>query len=289
MAPLAELSALSGPVISSSDQSRSREVLIRAASALAMMSLLAGCLYGGWPFFHLLVLAATVIMAREWARLCGRGVLGPGGYALIAACAGIVVLASFALHVEASLVFIAAVPLVALMATSKRVSDAFWLGAGVLYVGGGTWAAIALFDLYQYGVWIVVWIFLVVALTDIGAFLAGRTIGGPKLAPRLSPKKTWSGFFGGLLCAALGGLLFAVFIDRSSEGFHIVAAIVIGLVAQVGDLFESLLKRRFDAKDSGSLIPGHGGLLDRVDGVVAAMIVVAAIAWIRGGVETPWP
>ena len=288
MAPLAELSAISGPVISSPDQSRSREVLIRTVSALAMAGLLAGCLYGGWPYFHLLVLAATVIMAQEWARLCGRGVLGPGGYALIAACAGVVVLASFALHTEASLVFIAAVPLVALMAKVERAGDAIWLGAGVLYVGGGTWAAIALFDLYQHGVWIVVWMFLVVALTDIGAFLAGRMIGGPKLAPRLSPKKTWSGFAGGLVCAAIAGLFFAVFIDRSSIGFHIGAAIIIGLVAQAGDLFESFVKRRFDAKDSGSLIPGHGGLLDRVDGVVAAMIVVAAIAWIRGGVETPW-
>lgn len=288
MAPLAELSALSGLAISSPDQSRSREILIRAVSALAMTGLLAACLYGGWPFFHLLVLAATIVMAREWARLCGRGALGAGGYALIVACAGVVILASFALYAEASLVFIAAIPLVALMAKPTQAGDALWLGAGVLYVGGGTWAAIALFDLYQHGVWIVVWMFLVVALTDIGAFLAGRTIGGPKLAPRLSPKKTWAGFFGGLICAALGGLLFGVFIDRSSVGFHIGAAIVIGLVAQAGDLFESLVKRRFDAKDSGGIIPGHGGLLDRVDGVVAAMIVVAAIAWIRGGVETPW-
>mgnify|MGYP001814162067 CR=1 FL=1 len=157
MAPLAELSALSGPAIPSPDQSRSREVLIRAVSALALSGLLAACLYVGWPFFHLLVLAATLIMAWEWARLCGRGVLGAGGYALIAACAGIVVLASFALHTEASLVFIAAAPLVALMAQPTRASDAVWLGAGVLYVGGGTWAAIALFDLYQHGVWIVVW------------------------------------------------------------------------------------------------------------------------------------
>jgi len=288
MALLAELSTRSGPPISSSDQGRSREVLIRTISALALAGLLVASLYGGWPYFHLLVLAATGIMAWEWARLCGRGSLAPGGHALIAACVGIVVLASFALYIEASLVFIAATPIVALMAKSQQISDAFWLGIGVLYVGGGSWSAIALFDLYQYGVWIVVWVFLVVALTDIGAFLAGRTIGGPKLAPRLSPKKTWSGFFGGLICAALAGLVFAVFVDRSSTVFHVVAAVGIGIVAQAGDLFESLFKRHFAAKDSGGLIPGHGGLLDRVDGVVAAMIVVAVVAWIRGGVETPW-
>ena len=189
---------------------------------------------------------------------------------------------------EASLVLILGAPAVALLAWPERASDAVWLGAGAFYVGGAAWAAVALFDLFRDGAWAVAWIFWVVALTDIGAFLAGRAFGGARLAPRLSPNKTWSGFFGGLAFAALAGLLFALVADRPASGFHIAAALVASLVAQGGDLFESLLKRRFGAKDSGKSIPGHGGLLDRVDGVVPVLILVAVLASLRGGVETPW-
>ena len=270
-----------------------REVLVRTLSAAGLSGLLAGGLYFGWPYFHLLILGAAGLMAWEWAGLCGRGSAGRGsaggaGLALMAVCAAVVALASFAMPGEASLVLILGAPAVALLARPGRASDAVWLGAGALYVGGGAWAAVALFDLFRDGAWAVAWIFWVVALTDIGAFLAGRALGGAKLAPRLSPNKTWSGFFGGLAFGALAGLLFALAVDRPAAGFHIAAALVASLVAQGGDLFESLLKRRFGAKDSGKSIPGHGGLLDRVDGVVPVLILVAALASLRGGVETPW-
>lgn len=288
MALSAETPAALAQVISSQDQSRSREVLIRTLSALTLAGVLIACLYGGWPFFHLLVFVAAGIMAWEWSHLCGRGSVAPGGHALLAACLAIVVLASFAMNGEASLVFLAALPVVALMSKHDRTGDALWLGAGVIYVGGSSWSAVALFDLYEHGVWIVVWVFLVVALTDIGAFLSGRAIGGPKLAPRISPKKTWAGLVGGLACAGLAGLVFALLTNGDAAAFHVAAALFVSFVAQAGDLFESLLKRRFNAKDSGVLIPGHGGLLDRVDGIAAAMIVVALIAWIRGGLSPPW-
>ena len=189
---------------------------------------------------------------------------------------------------EASLVLILGAPAAALLARPERASDAVWVGVGAFYIGGAAWAAVALFDMYRDGAWAVAWIFWVVAFTDIGAFLTGRAVGGRKLAPRLSPKKTWSGVFGGLAFAALAGLLFALAADRPAAGFHIAAALVASLVAQGGDLFESLLKRRFGAKDSGKTIPGHGGLLDRVDGVVPVIVLVAVLASLRGGLETPW-
>lgn len=267
---------------------RPREVLARTLSAGGLSGLLAACLYFGWPYFHLLILGAAGLMAWEWAGLCGRGTAGRAGFALMAVCAVVVALASFAMPGEASLVLILGAPAVALLAWPERASDAVWLGAGAFYVGGAAWAAVALFDLFRDGAWAVAWIFWVVALTDIGAFLAGRAFGGARLAPRLSPNKTWSGFFGGLAFAALAGLLFALVADRPAAGFHIAAALVASLVAQGGDLFESLLKRRFGAKDSGKSIPGHGGLLDRVDGVVPVLILVAVLASLRGGVETPW-
>ena len=292
MALSADRTATSKPAIAPPEmadaEGRSAEVLARILSAIGLAALLSGCLYLGWPFFHLLILAAAGLMAREWARLCGRGRTGSGGFALIVVCVIVVALASFAMTSEASLVLILGAPAVGLAARTERPSDAVWLGAGVLYVGGAAWATVALFDLFRDGMWAVAWIFAVVALTDIGAFLVGRMAGGPQLAPRLSPKKTWSGFVGGLACAALAGLAFALVADRQAAGFHIAAALVVSLVAQAGDLFESLFKRRFGAKDSGRLIPGHGGLLDRVDGVVPAMILAAGLASLRGGVETPW-
>ena len=292
MALSADRAATSKPAIAPPEmagaEGRSAEVLARILSAIGLAALLSVCLYLGWPFFHLLILAAAGLMAREWARLCGRGRTGSGGFALIVVCVIVVALASFAMTSEASLVLILGAPAVGLAARTERPSDAVWLGAGVLYVGGAAWATVALFDLFRDGMWAVAWIFAVVALTDIGAFLVGRMAGGPQLAPRLSPKKTWSGFVGGLACAALAGLAFALVADRQAAGFHIAAALVVSLVAQAGDLFESLFKRRFGAKDSGRLIPGHGGLLDRVDGVVPAMILAAGLASLRGGVETPW-
>ena len=266
----------------------SGKILIRLLSATVLTALVAGSLYFGWPFFHLLIFGAAGLMAWEWAALCSRGRVAGGGYALIAVCLAIVGLASFAMSGEASLVLILGAPAIAVLARTDRMSDAVWLGAGVLYVGGATWGAIALFDMYRDGAWAVAWIFWVVALTDIGAFLTGRAVGGNRLAPRLSPKKTWSGFFGGLAFAAVAGLLFALAADRPAAGFHIAAALVVSLVAQGGDLFESVLKRRYGAKDSGKSVPGHGGLLDRVDGVVPVMILVAVLASLRGGVETPW-
>lgn len=111
--------------------------------------------------------------------------------------------------------------------------------------------------------------------TDIGAYAAGKSIGGPKLAPRISPKKTWAGLVGGMLSAAAFGAGVAVAFDAERPWLAAVLGMVLAVVGQIGDLFESGIKRRFDVKDSGRLIPGHGGLLDRVDGLIVAAPVFA--------------
>jgi phosphatidate cytidylyltransferase len=126
------------------------------------------------------------------------------------------------------------------------------------------------------------WLLLVVWGTDIGAYFAGRSLGGPKLAPRFSPNKTWSGLAGGAATAALVGLVAAIWMPVMPMLLLAIGSAMIAVVAQIGDLFESSLKRQFDAKDSSNLIPGHGGLLDRIDGVLAASLAVAAIAWLAG-------
>jgi phosphatidate cytidylyltransferase len=134
----------------------------------------------------------------------------------------------------------------------------------------------------------VFWLLAVVWATDSGAYAVGRWLGGPRLAPRISPNKTWAGLLGGMASAALvGGLMAGVL---GAAGLAVAALVGGGLavVAQAGDLGESLVKRRFGVKDTGALIPGHGGLLDRVDGLLAATPVVALLVWMKGVGGVGW-
>jgi phosphatidate cytidylyltransferase len=133
----------------------------------------------------------------------------------------------------------------------------------------------------------VLWLLCLVWATDIGAYAAGRTIGGPKLMPRVSPKKTWAGLIGGVVSAAAVGAGVAAWLGLSALGFAVVSG-GLAVVSQAGDLFESWVKRRFDVKDSSNIIPGHGGVLDRVDGVLPVAVVVAALAWVQGGGILTW-
>jgi phosphatidate cytidylyltransferase len=158
---------------------------------------------------------------------------------------------------------------------------AFWLlptsralALGMAYVGLG-WAALLVLRQGPGGMGLILFIMLVVWANDIGAYLAGRLFGGPRMAPKLSPGKTWSGAAGGLALGVAAGLAVVVLLNRGSAPHPALPAaalqaVTLALVAQAGDLLESAMKRRFGKKDSGSLIPGHGGLLDRVDGLLAA-------------------
>jgi phosphatidate cytidylyltransferase len=135
----------------------------------------------------------------------------------------------------------------------------------------------------------VLFLLLIVWAGDIGAYLAGRWIGGPRLAPRISPGKTWSGAIGGLLVAVATGLLAARFLAAPTAPWQpALIAVILGIVAQAGDLLESLVKRMLAVKDSGNLIPGHGGLFDRLDGVLAAAPVAAMLALALGRGVVLW-
>lgn len=131
---------------------------------------------------------------------------------------------------------------------------------------------------------VVFWVFLLVWGTDIGGYFVGKTLGGPKLAPRISPNKTWSGLVGGMLFAGLASLIIWAYFDFWSPLEIFFASAGLAVFAQMGDLAESALKRRFDVKDSGGIIPGHGGILDRVDGLgpVAAIIAIT-LSWMFAG------
>jgi phosphatidate cytidylyltransferase len=131
--------------------------------------------------------------------------------------------------------------------------------------------------------------FSIIWATDIGAYLVGRTLGGPKLAPAISPNKTWSGAVGGLVSGIAAGFVVASAMDLSYGAATLVAmGAVISVMSQIGDLIESWWKRYFGVKDSGSIIPGHGGILDRIDGVLLASPVAVASHWMAHGGGLPW-
>jgi phosphatidate cytidylyltransferase len=161
-----------------------------------------------------------------------------------------------------------------------------WLAGGLLYIALAVLAAMWIRHDAKVGLPSFLWLLAVVWATDIFAFFSGRRFGGPKLAPRVSPSKTWSGLAGGMLAAAIVSAVCAAWAE--ADWWRLAAwGAMVAVVAQAGDLAESATKRRFGVKDSGQLIPGHGGILDRVDGLLAALLFVAAIRLIAGG-AAPW-
>ncbi len=160
-----------------------------------------------------------------------------------------------------------------------------WIVAGIVYAGGILVATLLLRSDPQFGFAAILFLFAVVWLTDIAAYFSGRAFGGPKLMPRVSPKKTWSGAIGGTAAGVAGGI--AVGLAMGAGAWPAIAALafVLSAVSQAGDLMESALKRRFGAKDSGQIIPGHGGLMDRLDGYATAVLAAALIGLSRGGLD----
>ena len=157
-----------------------------------------------------------------------------------------------------------------------------WLAAGVVYIAAPCIAVVWLRAEPETGLVTILWLLAVIWATDTGAYFAGRGIGGPKLAPRISPKKTWAGLAGGIVAAGGVGAATAVILALPNAPALIVFSMVLAVVAQAGDLLESAIKRVFKVKDSGNLIPGHGGLLDRLDGLMTAAPTVAAVALMGG-------
>ena len=207
---------------------------------------------------------------RRSARLTGR--VAVGGLAL--ALASLSALHNSILWVVAALVLGA----VAVGWLAAR-SGAIWAAAGLLYAG----ALVASLGLIRvspnFGLPAILWLFAVVWGTDIAAYFAGRLIGGPRLWPTVSPGKTWSGAIVGAFAGGVLGLMLAAWTNRLAALFWL--GLATAVVSEFGDLFESVVKRRFGVKDSSGLIPGHGGLMDRLDAFIAASLFVAAVAGVH--------
>jgi phosphatidate cytidylyltransferase len=264
---------------------RSRgELALRVCSALVLVPLAVGAAYlGGWPFALFWSLAAIGVF-WEWASLVGGGerrlIVALGGAALVMALA----LAAGGRLIAALGVTALGVAGLAAMAPAQQRG---WVAGGVPYAAAIGMAPVVLRSDTEDGFLAVMFLFAIVWTTDIVAYFLGRLIGGPKLMPRVSPKKTWSGALGGLAGAVLAGIAVAAAAGLSALISIAIVAAILSAVAQAGDLFESHLKRRFGAKDSSHLIPGHGGLMDRLDGFVLAATAAAVIGILRGGLAAP--
>jgi phosphatidate cytidylyltransferase len=250
--------------------------LVLAALALALVKI------GSWPFIGLIVLASAIV-AWEWSGLVAGQVAKPV-YALFAGS----LLSAIALTATGEglygMAVLAGGALLTAFAGGLRTGGA-WLGAGVLYVGLPATALVWLRMGDANGWFAVLFLFLIVWSTDTGAYITGRYFGGPRLAPRISPHKTWSGAIGGIAISAAIACVFALWLGGTSPFALVLVAIFLAIVAEFGDLAESAIKRRFQVKDTGTLIPGHGGLLDRVDALLFAAVAAALLAMVRSPCE----
>jgi phosphatidate cytidylyltransferase len=221
-------------------------------------------------------------MAREWCAIVHGGSRVQLGLHLLAVLAATLVSGLYGS--AAALAWIALIWLVASVHVRVALDrHGFWVFAGVPYVALPLVALMALRGDPVYGLIAVGWLFVVVWSADTAAYAAGRGIGGPKLAPSISPNKTWAGMGGAAAGAALAGGLAGWLADLPWLAPVVVIAALIGVVEQLGDLFESLLKRHHGVKDSGAVIPGHGGMLDRVDGLVAASLLAVLVGAANSG------
>jgi len=273
---------------------RFADIWVRAASALVLGPLALAAIWFGSPWFSVLIGVASAILAWEWVHLCGLRLRTLPGAAVGASLIVSSICAGFHLWQAALVALVVGAVLSWLLAQSSAITalqqrDAVWLGGGVVYIGIAAIGMIWLRADGAAGRANVLFLVLVVWASDIGAYLAGRLVGGPRLAPRISPNKTWAGAGGGLGSALLAGIAAASLLENLAPPRQaMIVATLVGAAAQAGDLFESWVKRRFMVKDTSSLIPGHGGLLDRADGLIAAAPVAAALSLAAGQGRVLW-
>jgi phosphatidate cytidylyltransferase len=254
-----------------------RDFATRLVSGVALAVVAALVLLAGVIPFSVLVIVVAVLLSWEWARL----VHGEDADAVMAV--HVVATAAAAVLAAAHLVGLGllALPIGAILVMLLSLGhNSMFSALGVFYAGLPAIALIWLRSDPVLGLLAVVFVIVMVVVSDTAGFLAGRLVGGPRLWPSVSPNKTWAGFLGALLASAVAGALFWLWVPDGGALHLAVAGALLSLVAQAGDLAESAIKRRFGAKDSSSLIPGHGGVMDRVDGLVAAATAVGLASFV---------
>jgi phosphatidate cytidylyltransferase len=253
---------------------------MRVLAALVLAPVAIALAYAGGLPWAVLVTLATIGLYVEWLMIVGLArdvrVMVPGVVAL-----GLSGICLAGARLDAALLALGIGLIAVLLLSSQRRN---WSAAGLLYAGSAEVASILVRHDAVHGFAALILVLLVVWVTDIGGYFAGRGIGGPKLWARVSPKKTWAGALGGFVASLAVGFGFAAS-NLGKTGPLLALAAFLSVISQLGDLFESAVKRRFGVKDSSQIIPGHGGLLDRLDGLVAAIVAAAILGFLRGGAD----
>ncbi|MBV8926559.1 MAG: CDP-archaeol synthase [Bradyrhizobium sp.] len=257
-----------------------RNLLLRIAAAVVLAPLAIGAAYAGGWFWAALAAIGAIGLFVEWLAVTSAVRRRP------AAVAGVValVLAAPFLAVGNLPGAVVVLALGLLAVAFRAAAPRRWALAGFIYAAAAELASVLVRLDRVKGLPALILVLLVVWATDIGGYFAGRAIGGPKLWPRVSPKKTWSGAIGGFVASLVVAIAFSASDLGQTLPLMILAA-MLSIAAQFGDLFESAVKRRFGVKDSSHIIPGHGGVMDRLDGFVAAIVLAAIFGVLRGGVD----
>jgi phosphatidate cytidylyltransferase len=271
------------PLTETTSTPSARNLLLRVASAAILAPLAIGVAwFGDWPFALFWGLAAIAVW-WEWI-----GLVDPSGRNVLLVT-GVCALGLQGILLEAGnpsiAIMIVALGVLAAIVTAGKQAPA--VAGGVVYASALLMASVVVRSDAKFGFAAILFLYAVVWGTDIGGFFAGRAFGGPKLAPSISPKKTWSGAIGGTLVAVAAAIAVGAAFSIRNPVMIGSIAFVLSVASQCGDLFESWLKRRFDVKDASGLIPGHGGVMDRLDGYIVAVVVAALIGLARGGFEAP--
>jgi phosphatidate cytidylyltransferase len=257
------------------------ELALRVMSAAVMLVLVLGATFAGGPWFVAFCAIAVVFVAMEFSALTRLSL--PRGFApAILAIAGLTIAAWFLAEPRTAFMLFL-VGLGALALSQAVMQGKLWAASGLAYSVLPFLALCLLRGDSEKGLHAILFVFGVVFAADTFAYFSGRAIGGPKLAPAISPNKTWSGFIGGLIGSVIVALILLRIFGYSPGLLPVEFALGISFVSQMGDLFESWVKRRFGKKDSGAMIPGHGGLLDRIDGLIFASVAAWVGAIAAGG------
>jgi phosphatidate cytidylyltransferase len=274
----------------------------RILSAAVLLPLVIAAIYLGHPYFTVLIVVFAGVAAWEWARVAGNprtGAIMPvpsnqdSQWASIAATSAMVIMSAMLLVGSPTvwpviLCVVVGLTWLALALYSREWRRIAWTVPGVIYVAVAGASLLLIRSDPEHGLAALLWIIALVVAADTGGYLVGRTVGGPKLVPRISPNKTWSGLGGAVAGAALVGFCTAFILNHTNVLMLTLISAVIGLLEQGGDLVESAFKRHFGVKDTSQIIPGHGGVLDRVDGLLAVAVAVLVINLWAGGSVLAW-
>ena len=282
-------------------QAEAKIFVKRLISALVMIPPVLGAIFYGFPAYDFLIGLVFIVLAYEWTALCGAPLkrwdailFYAFGIAVLTLIARAEIMLGLWVLLGGSLFFVVINFLFGkilhppVSSATRPILRLPWLAIGFCYVGVALAILLLLRQEGTAGRNVILLLVLIAWAADTGAYAFGRLIGGPKLAPVLSPNKTWAGFIGGTVCAAAVGMGYAINTQNSAIFLIIISAAVLGIVSQCGDLLESCIKRLFQVKDTSSLIPGHGGLFDRVDSLLAMSWVVGFFYWLAREKVLQW-